>query len=60
MLLRVWNAIFANNLPANVKTAMKLQGRDGGLPRAPMPESSPAQAEAIAAALAAARESAAA
>ena len=60
MLLRVWNAIFADNLPANVKTAMKLQGRDGGLPRAPMPPSSPAQAEAIAAALAAARESAAA
>ena len=60
MLLGVWNAIFADNLPANVKTAMKLQGRDGGFPRAPMPESSPEQTEAIAAALEAARESAAA
>ena len=25
-----------DNLPANVKTAMRMQGRDGGLPRAPM------------------------
>lgn len=46
-LLRVWNAIFDANLPANVKTAMTLQGRDGGVPRAPMPASSESQADAI-------------
>jgi 4-hydroxy-tetrahydrodipicolinate synthase len=46
-LLRLWNAIDAPNLPANVKTAMRLQGRNGGLPRAPMPGSSPAQVEKI-------------
>ena len=32
LLLQIWNAIFADNLPANVKTAMKLQGRDGRIP----------------------------
>ena len=53
-LLRIWNAIEGANLPANVKTAMALQGRDGGVPRAPMPASSPAQREAIQAALQAA------
>ena len=58
VLLQIWNAIFADNLPANVKTAMKLQGRDGGHPRAPMPRSSEAQTAAINAALEAARESA--
>ena len=46
-LLRLWNAIEGDNLPANVKTALRLQGRQGGLPRAPMPESSPEQVEAI-------------
>ncbi|MEM7113778.1 MAG: dihydrodipicolinate synthase family protein [Chloroflexota bacterium] len=50
-LLRIWNAIEANNLPANVKTAMRLQKRPSGIPRAPMPESSPAQEAAIQAAL---------
>ena len=60
LLLQIWNAIFADNLPANVKTAMKLQGRDGGYPRAPMPRSSEVQSEAIAAALEAARDNAAA
>jgi 4-hydroxy-tetrahydrodipicolinate synthase len=53
-LLRIWNAMPHDNLPANVKTAMRLQGRDGGLPRAPMQESSPAQVEAIRSALQAA------
>lgn len=53
-LLRVWNAIFDANLPANVKTAMALQGRSGGAPRAPMPASSPAQTAAIQEALRAA------
>lgn len=46
-LLRLWNAIDAPNLPANVRTAMRLQNRDGGVPRAPMPESSTTQAEQI-------------
>ena len=46
-LLGIWNAINHDNLPANVKSAMKLQGRDGGLPRAPMPVSSPEQEEQI-------------
>ena len=42
-LLGVWNAIDHPNLPANVKTALRLQGRNGGYPRAPMPASSPSQ-----------------
>ncbi len=42
-LLVIWNAIMDDNLPANVKYAMRLQGRDGGIPRAPMPPSSAAQ-----------------
>ena len=43
-LLPVWNAIAQDNLPANVKYCLSLQGRAGGLPRAPMPETSKAQA----------------
>jgi 4-hydroxy-tetrahydrodipicolinate synthase len=50
-LLRVWNAIAGNNLPANVKHAMALQGREAGLPRAPMPVTSPEQGAAIVRAL---------
>ncbi len=50
-LLRIWNAIAGDNLPANVKCAMELQGRPAGLPRAPMPPSSAAQRQAIQAAL---------
>ncbi|MBJ3774870.1 dihydrodipicolinate synthase family protein [Acuticoccus mangrovi] len=46
-LLRFWNAIAADNLPANVKTALSAQGCTGGLPRAPMPPSSPEQVRAI-------------
>ena len=46
-LLRIWNAISGDNLPANVKCAMELQGRGAGLPRMPMPASSPAQKDAI-------------
>jgi 4-hydroxy-tetrahydrodipicolinate synthase len=46
-LLRIWNAIEAPNLPANVKTAMEMQGRKGGVSRAPMPASSTQQREAI-------------
>lgn len=51
-LLPLWNAIVGDNLPANVRTAMRMQDRDGGRPRAPMPESSPAQVVAIEEALA--------
>ena len=51
-LLRIWNAIQGDNLPANVKAAMELQGRPAGYPRSPMPRSSPARVAAIRAALA--------
>lgn len=53
-LLRIWDAIHADNLPANVKCAMEMQGRQGGFPRAPMPATSPERAEAIRQALVAA------
>jgi 4-hydroxy-tetrahydrodipicolinate synthase len=46
-LLRLWNAIDAPNLPANVRTAMRTGGRDGGVPRPPMPASTPQQEERI-------------
>jgi len=46
-LLTIWNALSADNLPANVRYAMELQGRPGGLPRSPMPSSSPQQQEQI-------------
>lgn len=52
-LLRLWNAIDAHNLPANVREAMRLQGREGGVPRPPMSPSNAAQAEKIRAAMAA-------
>ena len=52
-LLRLWNAIDAHNLPANVRAAMRTQGRQGGVPRPPMPASSPAQEEKIRVAMAA-------
>lgn len=42
-LLRLWNALDAPNLPANVRAAMALHRRDGGVPRPPMPQSSPLQ-----------------
>lgn len=51
-LLPIWNAIFADNLPANVRYCMQLQGRDGGVPRPPMPPASSAQQEQIGKALA--------
>lgn len=53
-LLPIWNAIMADNLPANVKTALALQGRPAGVPRMPMPASSAEQRRAIGAALRAA------
>ena len=46
-LLTLWNVLAGDNLPANVKTAMALQGRDGGAARAPMAPSSPEQTDAI-------------
>ncbi|MBM3752857.1 MAG: dihydrodipicolinate synthase family protein, partial [Acidobacteria bacterium] len=52
-LLRLWNAIDAPNLPANVRAAMRPQGRQGGVPRPPMPASSSAQEVKIQAAMAA-------
>ena len=42
-LLRFWNAIVGDNLPANIKTCITLQGVNAGVPRAPMPASSEAQ-----------------
>ena len=42
-LLPIWNAILDDNLPANVKYSMEIQGRPAGQPRAPMPPSSDAQ-----------------
>ena len=46
-LLRVWIALKGPNLPARVKTAMRLQGRVSGLPRSPMRPPNPAEEEAI-------------
>ena len=50
-LLRLWNALVGDNLPACVKHAQTLQGCPTGRPRAPMPAASPDQQRAIAAAL---------
>jgi 4-hydroxy-tetrahydrodipicolinate synthase len=50
-LLKFWNTISADNLPANVKFCLAQQGVRSGLPRAPMPATSAAQAERIKAAL---------
>jgi 4-hydroxy-tetrahydrodipicolinate synthase len=43
-LLPIWNAIFQDNLPANVKFCQEAMGRRAGVPRAPMPATSAAQA----------------
>lgn len=43
-LLPIWNAIAADNLPANVRYCQELQGRPAGVPRAPMPPTSAPQA----------------
>ena len=50
-LLPIYNALEGDNMPANVKTALALQGRPAGVPRMPMSESSPEQRAAIEAAL---------
>lgn len=52
-LLRFWNTIAGDNLPACVKYALERQGVAAGLPRAPMPAASAAQRAAIDPALAA-------
>lgn len=46
-LLRLWNAMFADNLPACTKYAQGLQGILAGLPRAPMPPASAEQQVAV-------------
>ena len=46
-LLRLWNAMSGDNLPACVKYVMELQGRAAGLPRSPMHRPSERQKEAI-------------
>lgn len=46
-LLRFWNTIYADNLPANIKTSIALQGTEAGLPRMPMPATTSAQLENI-------------
>ncbi|SKA38813.1 4-hydroxy-tetrahydrodipicolinate synthase [Enhydrobacter aerosaccus] len=50
-LLRFWNTIVGDNLPACVKYALTLQGCPSGAPRQPMPAPSEAQKAAIAPAL---------
>ncbi|KMO37889.1 dihydrodipicolinate synthase [Methylobacterium variabile] len=50
-LLRFWNTIVGDNLPACVKHALTLQGCDVGMPRQPMPAAGAGQREAIAGAL---------
>ncbi len=50
-LLPIFNALADDNMPANVKTALALQGRPAGRPRMPMPESSARQRAAIESAL---------
>ncbi|BEP39099.1 4-hydroxy-tetrahydrodipicolinate synthase (plasmid) [Variovorax sp. V59] len=42
-MLAFWNAVIGDNLPANLKTTITLQGCDAGLPRAPMPPTTAAQ-----------------
>lgn len=51
-LLRFWNTIYADNLPANVKYCLAKQGVTTGRPRMPMPATSEAQAKKIDAELA--------
>lgn len=51
-LLGIWNAIVGDNLPAAVKASMAMQGRDGGIERAPMTPVDDAQRRVIEQALA--------
>ena len=40
LILRLWNAVRGDNLPANIKTVLRLRGRTPGYCRAPMSPSS--------------------
>jgi len=53
-ILTVWRAIDGPNLPATLKAALQLQGREGGLPRKPFSPAKPEERERIATALRAA------
>jgi len=46
-LLRFWNTIAFDNLPANIKFSLSLQGCETGVPRMPMPATTEQQAAAI-------------
>lgn len=46
-LLRLWNTFDVVSLPAAIKTTMRLQGRNSGVPRAPLAASSAAQSDKI-------------
>jgi 4-hydroxy-tetrahydrodipicolinate synthase len=46
-MLKFWNTILGDSLPANVKYALTRQGSPGGFPRAPMPAPNAAQRAAI-------------
>ncbi|MEJ2802212.1 dihydrodipicolinate synthase family protein [Comamonadaceae bacterium PP-2] len=46
-MLAFWNALVGDNLPANIKTSIALQGCEAGLPRAPMPATTAAQRKKI-------------
>ena len=46
-LLRFWNTITGDNMPACVKYALNLQGCPSGPPRRPMPDATPEQRAAI-------------
>jgi 4-hydroxy-tetrahydrodipicolinate synthase len=46
-MLAYWNTIATDNLPANIKTSLTLQGCDAGLPRAPMPPTEEARLSTI-------------
>ncbi len=52
-MLRLWNAIFADNRVATAKFALSLQGAPTGISRRPTPPVTPAQQAAIRAAIAA-------
>jgi 4-hydroxy-tetrahydrodipicolinate synthase len=54
-ILTVWRAIDAPNLPATIKAALELQGRNGGLPRMPFSPATPEERERIRAALVSAK-----
>jgi len=50
-ILPIWRSLDGPNQPATIKEALRLQGRDGGLPRAPVSPVTPDVSARIAAAL---------